>query len=107
LAIAIAADKGYTDLVKMLLEEGADASVVDEVPSVKLLHLLTVLKVYSGPSFKPLFEKLLLCFHWTIPQDQLSALHWAARSGHLEIVKLFLERGINASIGAKVSCTVE
>uniref|UniRef100_A0A7S4KT79 Uncharacterized protein n=1 Tax=Guillardia theta TaxID=55529 RepID=A0A7S4KT79_GUITH len=47
-----------------------------------------------------LFKSLMQCggnVSWHMPPDMLAPLHYAALNGHLEIVKILIEKGVNVS----------
>lgn len=93
--LIIAAYLGYTDIVKLLLESGADVSAVDPSMKATALHAAA----YAG---KTEAAKILLQYGIDIdkqgPYNGYTALHDAIWQGHKETAKLFIEAGANLNV---------
>ncbi|KAL3459526.1 ankyrin repeat-containing domain protein [Aspergillus heterothallicus] len=92
--LAIAAEKGKTALVKLLLDRGADPSQIDANGSTPLLWA-----AWAG--HKAVVEIFLTL--GTVGPDQADSrgqtpLSWAAERGHHEVVRLLLDHGASLSI---------
>ena len=90
-ALHFAAQKGYVEIVRLLLEAGANADVAD-------LFMKTSLHVAAERGHVEIVELLLQA---GADQDianssgKTTSLHWAAKKGHVEVVRLLLKAGAN------------
>jgi uncharacterized protein len=93
--LIIAAYKGYTDIVKLLLETGADVSVVDPGMKATALHAAA----YAGHAA---VVKLLIEYHIDLdkqgPYNGYTALHDAVWQNHIETVRMLIEAGANLTL---------
>ena len=92
-ALALAAVKGYTDVAEVLLDAGADQGVRDAYGWTPLMRAVD--------RRRPEFIRLLLespGADLTVRQeDGATALHIAAASGDLQIVRLLVSHGADRS----------
>ena len=87
-ALHIGAWKGYVDVVKVLIQEGADVNAVDE-DKMTTLHVvaqyghidIVKLLIQNGADVN------------AVSKDGRTALHEAAWSGHVDVAKVLLENG--------------
>ncbi|KAK6024357.1 putative septum site-determining protein MinC [Ostertagia ostertagi] len=96
-ALLNAAHKGHTEVVKILLESGANVDFPDSA-HVNLIDEedgLTPLIVAAGRGFTAVVERLLAADAQVNACDKFgsTALIWAARKGHLPIVQMLLNAG--------------
>jgi ankyrin repeat protein len=93
--LIIAAYKGYTHIVRLLLEAGADVSAVDPEMKATALHAAA----FAGNTET---AKLLVQYHVDInkqgPKNGHTALHDAIWQGHLETVRVLLDAGASLTI---------
>lgn len=93
--LVIAAYKGYNEIVKLLLEAGADVRAVDPGMKATALHAAA----YAGRTEA---AKLLIEYHIDInkqgPYNGYTALHDAIWQDNVEIVKLLLEANADLSL---------
>ena len=80
-ALHIASQNGHEEVVRLLLDRGADINIVDKV-SVVLVH-------YHYQSV-------------TVYQDNCTALYIASSFGHEDVVQLLLGRGASTAVSNKV-----
>lgn len=100
--LIIAAYKGYTEVVKMLLEAGADVSVVDPGMKATALHAAA----YAGNAEA---AKLLIEYKIDIdkqgPYNGYTALHDAVWQNNVETAKILIEAGANLKIKSNTGQT--
>lgn len=93
--IVIAAYKGFNQIVKMLLEAGADVHAVDPGMKATALHAAA----YAGRAEA---AKLLVEYHIDIdkqgPYNGYTALHDAIWQDNAEVVKVLLDAGANLNL---------
>jgi len=93
--LVIAAYKGYTDIVRLLLEAGADVTAVDPGMKATALHAAA----YAGRTEA---AKLLIQYHIDIdkqgPYNGYTALHDAIWQGNEAIAKLLIDAGANLTL---------
>jgi ankyrin repeat protein len=93
--LIVAAYKGYTEIVKLLLEAGADVSVVDPGMKATALHAAA----YAGRTEA---AKLLIEYKIDIdkqgPYNGYTALHDAVWQNNVETAKVLIEAGANLNI---------
>ncbi|MBK9443071.1 MAG: ankyrin repeat domain-containing protein [Comamonadaceae bacterium] len=93
--LVMAAYKGNPDIVRMLLQAGADVAAVDPGMKATALHAAA----YAGNADA---AKLLIQYHIDIdkqgPLNGYTALHDAIWQGHLETAKLLIDSGANLSL---------
>ncbi len=93
--LVIAAYKGYTDIVKLLLEAGADVTAVDPGMKATALHAAA----YAGRAEA---AKLLIAYHIDIdkqgPYNGYTALHDAIWQSNVETVEVLLNAGANLNL---------
>ena len=93
--LIIAAFKGHTDIVRILLEAGADVSVVDPEMKATALHAAA----YAGNTEA---AKLFIQSHIEInrqgTKNGYTALHDAIWQGHLETARVLLDAGASLRI---------
>lgn len=93
--LVIAAYKGYNQIVKLLLEAGADVTAVDPGMKATALHAAA----YAGRTEA---AKLLIDYHIDInkqgPYNGYTALHDAIWQNNIEIVKLLLAAHADLSL---------
>ena len=100
--LIIAAYKGYTEIVKLLLEAGADVSVVDPGMKATALHAAA----YAGNA-----EAAKLLIEYKIDMDKqgpyngYTALHDAVWQNNIETVKVLIEPGANLNIKSNTGKT--
>lgn len=96
--LIIAAYQGRTQIVKLLLEAGADVSVVDPGMKATALHAAA----YAGQAAA---ARLLIQHGIDIdkqgPHNGYTALHDAVWQNHAEVVQVLLEAGANVHLTAK------
>jgi ankyrin repeat protein len=94
-SLIIAAYKGYTEIVKLLLEAGADVSVVDPGMQATALHAAA----YAGHAQA---AKLLIEHNIDIdkqgPYNGYTALHDAVWQNNIETARALIEAGANLHI---------
>ena len=100
-ALILAMEKGYVEIVKLLLEAGANANARDKDGNYALI--LAMEEGYVG-----IVKLLLEAGANTNARDEYgwTALMNAARDGHVEIVKLLLEAGADVNATDKYGDTV-
>jgi len=88
-----AARYGHVDVVRLMLEGGADAKRANAVQR-------TALHMAAWSGYLEVCRLLLDCGAKVDPQDKLkeTPLHDAARQGHLSVVKLLVERGADVRV---------
>ena len=93
--LIIAAYKGYTKIVQLLLVAGADVAAVDPGMKATALHAAA----YAGNTEA---AKLLLQYHVDInkqgPNNGYTALHDAIWQGHLETARVLLDAGASLTV---------
>ena len=93
--LIIAAYNGYTEIVKLLLESGADVSVVDPGMKATALHAAA----YAGNAE---VAKLLIEHKIDIdkqgPYNGYTALHDAVWQNNIETAQILIEAGANLNI---------
>lgn len=93
--LIIAAYKGYTDIVKLLLEAGADVTVVDPGMKATALHAAA----YAGRAEA---AQLLIEHHIDIdkqgPYNGYTALHDAVWQNNIDTAKIIIEAGADLTI---------
>ena len=93
--LVIAAYKGYTDIVKLLLEAGADVTAVDPGMKATALHAAA----YAGRAEA---AKLLIGYQIDIdkqgPYNGYTALHDAIWQSNVETVEVLLNAGANLNL---------
>ena len=96
--LVIAAYKGYTEIVKILLEAGADVTAVDPGMKATALHAAA----YAGRTEA---AKLLVAYKIDIdkqgPYNGYTALHDAIWQNNIETAKVLIEAGANLQIKSK------
>jgi uncharacterized protein len=96
--LVIAAYKGYTQIVKLLLEAGADVKVVDPEMKATALHAAA----YAGRTEA---AQLLIAYKIDInkqgPYNGYSALHDAIWENNIETAKVLIDAGANLKIKSK------
>jgi ankyrin repeat protein len=90
-----AAYEGYTEIVKLLLEAGADVSAIDPGMKATALHAAA----YAGRTGA---AQLLIAYQIEIdkqgPYNGYTALHDAIWQNHVETAKVIIEAGANLSL---------
>jgi uncharacterized protein len=93
--LVMAAYKGYTEIVKLLLEAGADVTAVDPGMKATALHAAA----YAGRAEA---AKLLIAYHIDIdkqgPYNGYTALHDAIWQSNVETVEVLLNAGANLNL---------
>lgn len=93
--LVIASYKGYSHIVKLLLEAGADVRAIDPGMKATALHAAA----YAGRTEA---AKLLLQYHININKqgsyNGYTALHDAIWQGNVEIVKLLLDANADLNL---------
>lgn len=93
--LVIAAYKGYTEIVRLLLTAGADVTAVDPGMKATALHAAA----YAGRTEA---AKLLIQYHIDIdkqgPYNGYTALHDAIWQGNEAIARLLIEAGANLTL---------
>ena len=88
--LVMAAYNGYTEIVRLLLEAGADVSAVDPQMKATALHAAA----YAG---RTAAAKLLIAHHIDIdkqgPYNGYTALHDAVWQNHIETAEALIEAG--------------
>jgi ankyrin repeat protein len=95
--LTYAAIYGHVEVVRVLLEGGANVDTASDIGRTALHEAAT-------------FDHLDVCrllLDWGAKVDRLdklryTALHWAALLGHLSVVKLLVERGADVSVESGV-----
>jgi ankyrin repeat protein len=95
--LVIAAYEGHTEIVKMLLEAGADVRAVDPGMKATALHAAA----YAGRTEA---ARLLIEYHIDIdkqgPYNGYTALHDAIWQNNIGVAKLIVEAGTNLEINS-------
>lgn len=86
----VAATHGHASVVQFLLDVCGESGIVDSVDQVPRLRCV-------------LLQTLLTC---VCEQDGLTALHLAARYGHLQVASLLISAGANVDVLAPVRPTL-
>jgi ankyrin repeat protein len=93
--LVMAAYEGHTEIVKLLLEAGADVSAVDPGMQATALHAAA----YAGRTEA---AKLLIAYKIDIdkqgPYNGYTALHDALWQNHIETAKVIIEAGANLTL---------
>ena len=93
--LVMAAYNGHTEIVRLLLEAGADVSAVDPQMKATALHAAA----YAG---RTAAAKLLIAHHIDIdkqgPYNGYTALHDAVWQNHVETAEALIEAGANLHI---------
>jgi uncharacterized protein len=93
--LVMAAYEGCTEIVKLLLEAGADVTVVDPGMKATALHAAA----YAG---RTEVAKLLIAYQIDIdkqgPYNGYTALHDALWQNHIETAKVIIEAGANLTL---------
>jgi ankyrin repeat protein len=93
--LVMAAYEGHNEILKLLLEAGADVSAVDPGMKATALHAAA----YAGRTEA---AKLLIAHHIDIdkqgPYNGYTALHDALWQNHIETAKVIIEAGANLSL---------
>lgn len=93
--LVIAAYKGYTEIVQLLLAAGADITAVDPGMKATALHAAA----YAGRTEA---AKLLIQYHIDIdkqgPYNGYTALHDAIWQGNVEIARVLIDAGANLTL---------
>lgn len=93
--LVIAAYKGYADIVRLLLEAGADVTAVDPGMKATALHAAA----YAGRTEA---AKLLVAYHINIdkqgPYNGYTALHDAIWQNNVGVVEVLLDAGANLNL---------
>jgi ankyrin repeat protein len=93
--LIIAAYKGYTEIVKLLLKAGADVSVVDPGMKATALHAAA----YAGNAE---VAKLLIEYKIDVnkqgPYNGYTALHDAVWQNNIETAQILIEAGANLNM---------
>ena len=96
--LVIAAYKGYTEIVKLLLEAGADITAVDPEMKATALHAAA----YAGRTDA---ARVLIAYKIDIdkqgPYNGYTALHDAVWQNSIETAKVLIEAGANLKIKSK------
>jgi uncharacterized protein len=96
--LVMAAYKGYTEIVKLLLEAGADIAAVDPDMKATALHAAA----YAGRTEA---AKLLIAYKIDIdkqgPYNGYTALHDAIWQNNIETAKVLIEAKANVKIKSK------
>ena len=95
-ALHIAARLGRSLIIKTLLIEGADKDEVDTTGRTPL-HLAGI--AGDVPSVKALLAAGAdICLRYQLDKHDVSALDCAARLGHVDVMRLLIERGAMATV---------
>jgi uncharacterized protein len=96
--LVIAAYKGYTEIVKKLLEAGADISAVDPEMKATALHAAA----YAGRTEA---ARVLIAYKIDVdkqgPYNGYTALHDATWQNNIETAQVIIEAGANLEIKSK------
>lgn len=85
--LRMGSEKGYTDVVKVLLDNGANVHIYDDQP----------LRYASHNGHSDIVKLLIECGADVSAQNNY-ALRWAISKGHTKVVKLLLEAGADVNI---------
>ncbi len=100
--LVMAAYEGYTEIVKLLLEAGADTRAVDPGMKATALHAAA----YAGRTEA---ARLLIDHHIDLdkqgPYNGYTALHDAIWQNNIGVAKLIIEAGANLAIRSKDGLT--
>jgi len=91
--LLVAASKGHSDIVKLLLKNGADLAALDDCGN-------NVLHVACAKGRADVVSRLLKagCDALAKAGNGATALHLAARKGHDDVVELLLEHGVDIEL---------
>lgn len=81
--LMLAVWKGQNEIVKFLIEQGADINVTDTTYSKNLLHL--AIEEDKDDTLKLLFEKGGKCLMNSGDKNYQTPLHYAAKVGNIEV----------------------
>ena len=106
-----AANNGHVEVVKMLLEQGDDVEAEDTVRQEGGLCACVLMYAGAGSARDPATHAAssvggALSLPPRRAQDKCTLLHDAASDGHLEVVKLLLERDANLEAEQKLRLEV-
>lgn len=100
--LIMAAYRGYTEIVRLLLEAGADVSAVDPGMKATALHAAA----YAGNTEA---ARLLIQYHIDIdkqgPYNGYTALHDAIWQGNEETARILIEAGASLTIKSNIGET--
>ena len=104
-AIKIAASNGYMDIVKILIEAGADVNTTDEDGTSLFMYAVAGRWEYDGYERHTDIVKMLMkagANIYTTNQYGRTALMFAAEAGHVDTLKLLINRGADVNDTDKV-----
>ncbi len=96
-ALIAAVNNGHNDIVNMLLAKGADPNVHDEGMEATAL-------MYAAASTDRLITSTLLSHHADINAIDVNgdpAINWATFYGHVDVMKLLIQKGADLNIMSK------
>jgi len=90
----MASHNGYVDIVKLLLDKGADIDVKSVIYGASTLQTVVdkLIKLILGKEAEEDIKKIEADIMWLLHNDT-TALMMASKNGHAEIVRLLLSRG--------------
>jgi ankyrin repeat protein len=92
-----ATKSGYVGVMRLLLDNGATVNAQTTVTGITPLHMAApALGHYSGPDVARLLLENGANVH-AQDEDGCTPLHGAAGSGHIEVVRLLVEKGANVN----------